>query len=469
MLWDRKQIVKQALRTAPEDYAAFEAVGLAGRSGVRVLDVGCFDGFNTRLKFAPYAGVDRVVGIDPSPDAIARARTETDDERFSFSCTTLDAFDVGEEACFDLVYFSHTLQYLPDPLAALQRVFRLLAPGGFVIVKTADDAVKLSYPDPDEVMHRLFVFYEQQVLPHAPHAAYADRYQGQKCYSFMKRARFDNVAVRLFSNDTVGKDREERRALFERCVCFQRNVPACVDRAVADEMRSLVEAWAALFEQEDYYFCSQSFVAIAQKLSEGAPPWNYKGPVFGGAGEMGEGGFCETAADRDLLGKSGVAADAGSQVHVEGDVRAPIIVRPLVESDLGGVMGVEIASFRDPWTPLAFALDLRHNARAYYEVALCEGRVVGYVGWWDVPDGAVIVRIAVDPAQRGTGVGRALTERVAQDAYKRGSTALFLEVRAANKGARAFYEHLGFVESYMRSCYYEDPPDDGVVMVRSLS
>ena len=39
MAWGKGQIVKQALRTAPEDYAAFEAVNLAGRDGVRVLDV----------------------------------------------------------------------------------------------------------------------------------------------------------------------------------------------------------------------------------------------------------------------------------------------------------------------------------------------------------------------------------------------------------------------------------------------
>ena len=53
MAWGKGQIAKQALRTAPEDYAAFEAVSLAGRDGVRVLDVGCFAGFNTYLTFAP--------------------------------------------------------------------------------------------------------------------------------------------------------------------------------------------------------------------------------------------------------------------------------------------------------------------------------------------------------------------------------------------------------------------------------
>ena len=53
MAWGKGQIAKQALLTAPEDYAAFEAVSLAGRDGEPVHDVGSFDGFNTYLKFSP--------------------------------------------------------------------------------------------------------------------------------------------------------------------------------------------------------------------------------------------------------------------------------------------------------------------------------------------------------------------------------------------------------------------------------
>ena len=94
MAWGKGQIAKQALRTAPEDYAAFEAVSLAGRDGVRVLDVGCFDGFNTYLKFAPYAGVARVVGVDPLPEAVAEAAARAaGDARFSFVCSLFEDYE----------------------------------------------------------------------------------------------------------------------------------------------------------------------------------------------------------------------------------------------------------------------------------------------------------------------------------------------------------------------------------------
>ena len=274
MAWGKGQIVKQALRTAPEDYAAFEAVNLAGRDGVRVLDVGCFDGFNTYLKFAPYAGVARVVGVDPLPEAVAEAAARTaGDARFSFACSTFEDYEPEAGERFDLVYFSHVLQHLPDPQAALSKACRLLVPGGFVVVKTTDDAAKLSYPDPEQVMRRLFDLYERHVLPNTPHTACTDRCNGEKCYTLMRRAGLGNVAVHQFAADTCGKTLEERHALFERCVYFRRNVPACVDEGTAAEIHALVEAWGTLFDQDDYYFVTQSFVAIGQKPQEGASPW----------------------------------------------------------------------------------------------------------------------------------------------------------------------------------------------------
>ncbi|RDB59905.1 ribosomal-protein-alanine N-acetyltransferase [Gordonibacter sp. 28C] len=456
MSWGKAQITKQAYRTAPEDYAAFEAVNLAGRDGVRVLDVGCFDGFNTRLKFAPYAGVSRVVGIDPMADAVADAAAlAADDPRFSFSCATFEEYEPGDEERFDLVYFSHVLQHLPDPQAALDKAFRLLDPGGFVVVKTVDDAAKLSYPDPDDVMRRLFELYERHVLPNTPHTSRTDRYNGEKCYTLMKRAGLENVRVRTFSTDTAGKGLDERRELFERCVYFRRNVPPCVDEAAAAEIRSLVDAWGALFERDDYYFASQSFVAIGQKPQEGVRSWTYAGPVFGDG--------AAASAPRPAATGGARAAEG------EGAAAETLVLRPMTESDLGSVMGIEVASFRDPWTPLAFALELRHNPCARYTVAVVDGDVAGYLGWWGTPEGAAIVRVAVDPAFRKAGVGRALVEQAARCACDEGHAALKLEVRAGNAVACAFYARLGFLVVAVRAGYYDDPPEDALVMALTLA
>lgn len=42
----------------------------------------------------------------------------------------------------------------------------------------------------------------------------------------------------------------------------------------------------------------------------------------------------------------------------------------------------------------------------------------------------------------------------------------FLEVRATNEAAIALYKSLSFKESGVRKDYYQNPPEDGIVMVR---
>lgn len=155
--------------------------------------------------------------------------------------------------------------------------------------------------------------------------------------------------------------------------------------------------------------------------------------------------------------------------RLDEDRSARMLVRPMREADIGGVMAIEIAAFRDPWTPLAFVMDLRHNPCAHYDVMLdADGVVAGYLGWWNTPEVAVIVRVAVAPTRRGSGVGHALVAEAANQAREAGCRSLRLEVRAANEGARAFYSRLGFAQIGYREAYYDDPADDAVVMGISL-
>lgn len=448
MTWGKAQIDKQAFASAAEDYAAFEAIGLACWEDARILDVGCFDGFNTVLKFAPYPKVARVVGIDPEATAIDEARSRTDDARFEFLNVGFEEYDPGEER-FDVVYFSHVLQHLADPQAALDKAARLLAPGGFVIVKTTDDGAKLSYPDPEGVMERLFSLYDRYVRPNTEHTRVTDRRNGRKCLAYLRRAGFVDVRVRTFTVDTAGKGLSERRALFERCVYFRRNVPSCVDDKTAQEIRSLVKAWGSLFERDDYYFCNVTFMAIARKPLSGGEPFSYEGAVFGDAPVSSVFSFSD---GRDPGARGG-----------------RLSIRPMREGDIGAVMAIQMASFGDPWTPFAFALELRHNPCARYAVAVdSAGDTIGYAGWWEMKECASLVQIATAPAARRQGVAHALLAHVLSLAAEAGCPYLQLEVRSRNEGARAFYRAEGFVQVDARPGYYRSPDDDAIVLARQL-
>jgi ribosomal-protein-alanine N-acetyltransferase len=65
-----------------------------------------------------------------------------------------------------------------------------------------------------------------------------------------------------------------------------------------------------------------------------------------------------------------------------------------------------------------------------------------------------LLLIAVTPAQRGNGMGRALLQTACEDARLRGAEEIFLEVRENNDAALALYRQSGFLEIGRRPNYY---------------
>lgn len=115
--------------------ASLHAYALAGirpsiTPGMRVLDVGCGGG-RFAIRLAERYPEIHVVGLDLSPEQIARARRRgaAVAERVSFvEGNAIDMpFDAGE---FDLVYSLGSLKHWPDPVQGLRECMRVLAPGG---------------------------------------------------------------------------------------------------------------------------------------------------------------------------------------------------------------------------------------------------------------------------------------------------------------------------------------------------
>jgi glycosyltransferase involved in cell wall biosynthesis/ribosomal protein S18 acetylase RimI-like enzyme len=94
-------------------------------------------------------------------------------------------------------------------------------------------------------------------------------------------------------------------------------------------------------------------------------------------------------------------------------------------------------------------------------VAVIQEEVVGLIAHRTVAEGEhEILNLAVAPEWRRKGVARVLVanwlNRVKGD--------VFLEVRESNVVARRFYEALGFSTEGVRSGYYDNPPEAGIVM-----
>ncbi len=68
---------------------------------------------------------------------------------------------------------------------------------------------------------------------------------------------------------------------------------------------------------------------------------------------------------------------------------------------------------------------------------------------------AEIITLAVDPAARRKGLGRALVYDFLRSARQRNAQSAFLEVAADNEGALALYAGCGFTPTGLRRAYYQ--------------
>jgi [ribosomal protein S18]-alanine N-acetyltransferase len=142
-----------------------------------------------------------------------------------------------------------------------------------------------------------------------------------------------------------------------------------------------------------------------------------------------------------------------------------ILVRPVEPEDLPALTALERAAFpEDPWSRRALADELAPTSLFdAFQLAACPrddpGRIVGYAAFRHVLDEGELLRLAVWPKARGTGIGRHLLEAGLDRLARRGVRRCLLEVRRGNAAALALYERLGFVPVGERRGYYGDGTD----------
>ena len=118
-----------ALRSVPERFGRLP----------RVLDVACGTGIFLRLLLAQLPAAE-VYGMDASEDMLAQARIALKDqpqahlERVSIGSGETAGLPFAQET-FDLVTCTNALHDLPEPVATLSGLKRLLVPGGQLVVE----------------------------------------------------------------------------------------------------------------------------------------------------------------------------------------------------------------------------------------------------------------------------------------------------------------------------------------------
>jgi ribosomal-protein-alanine N-acetyltransferase len=137
-------------------------------------------------------------------------------------------------------------------------------------------------------------------------------------------------------------------------------------------------------------------------------------------------------------------------------------VRRLKEADIPALLLIQQRSPESAqWTARQYASTVAAEGGAGGLVIESDNSVIGFLTYLSaVAAEAEVTNLAVDPAHRRSGAAKllldALRRKVAGD--------IFLEVRAANEAAQALYRQAGFAAVSRRKSYYDNPPDDAVIM-----
>ncbi|MFW6114782.1 MAG: class I SAM-dependent methyltransferase [Thermodesulfobacteriota bacterium] len=115
------------MKQDPENVTITQLLKVPGLRGGNVLEIGCGDG---RITSELSSHVNRLVGLDPDPEALEKARSRVPGAEFQTGSGEQLRFP---ERCFDAVLFTLSLHH-QDPRAALRKAAEVIRDNGRILV-----------------------------------------------------------------------------------------------------------------------------------------------------------------------------------------------------------------------------------------------------------------------------------------------------------------------------------------------
>src|ERR1017187_1323061 len=148
-------------------------------------------------------------------------------------------------------------------------------------------------------------------------------------------------------------------------------------------------------------------------------------------------------------------------------------IRPFSDDDLAAIYSIQLKCPQAAQWRTEDYFQLAHDPLGTVLVAEVDDanlpRVAGFAAFHRVMDEAELRNMAVDPSHQRKGIARALLAAGMLELQASGVSRIFLEVRASNQHAIAFYASAGFNPLHTRRDYYHDPVEDALVMACDIT
>ncbi|MCI0545873.1 MAG: methyltransferase domain-containing protein [Candidatus Rokubacteria bacterium] len=252
----------------PEGRAAIAALRLP--RGSRGIDVGCGVGLFTLWLAEAVGARGRVVGLEPSAERVAAARTlagrRLPPPRLAFGEGDATAIP-APDASVDWAWVSDALHHVLDTQAALREIARVVRPGGLVVVKESQVVPAMWLPGHPELERRLQQAELERSREESGPLSFQER--RQQTLAALRTAGLTDVTARTYVIARQAPLRRVDREYVQRVV-FDRNWgPRLESRLRPEDWRQRTALCAAgspeaVLRRRDY-FCIYPFTVFTAR------------------------------------------------------------------------------------------------------------------------------------------------------------------------------------------------------------
>lgn len=138
----------------------------------------------------------------------------------------------------------------------------------------------------------------------------------------------------------------------------------------------------------------------------------------------------------------------------------------MVAADIAAIVDIEDETLSS-WRETSLAAEIQAPYGCQFVAELHSG-IAGWCCCRRIAPEAELLKISVKKACRRQGVASSLLDRLIKELRRQKVETLFLEVRAANREAKSFYQQHGFSQVGVRRGYYASPPDNALIFCKSI-